>query len=58
MPSLSQGERHREAQARDIPEVFRMREQKAKMSKKEGAWQRGIVDHPFSESQWNRGFSV
>ena len=25
------------------------------MSKKERKWQRGIVAHPLSESQWNRG---
>ena len=28
---------------------------KAKTSKKERKWQRGIVVHPLSESQWNRG---
>ena len=44
---------------REIPEAFRKWEQKAKTSKKEWKWQRGIVAHPLSESQWNRGhFSV
>ena len=50
-------ERH--AVRRDIPESFRKWEQKARTSKKEWKWQRGIVAHPLSESQWNRGhFSV
>ena len=40
---------------RDIPESFRKCEQKARTSKKEWKWQRGIVAHPLSESQWNRG---
>ena len=40
---------------REIPEAFRKWEQKARMSKKEWKWQRGIVEHPLSESQWNRG---
>ena len=40
---------------RDIPESFRKWEQKANTSKKEWKWQRGIVVHPLSESQWNRG---
>ena len=40
---------------REIPEAFRKWEQKAKTSKKEWKWQRGIVAHPLSESQWNRG---
>ena len=40
---------------REIREAFRQCEQKAKTSKKELKWQRGIVAHPFSESQWNRG---
>ena len=44
---------------RDIPESFTKWEQKARRSKKEWKWQRGIVAHPLSESQWNRGhFSV
>ena len=30
-------------------------EQKAKTSKQEWKWQRGLVVHPLSESQWNRG---
>ena len=33
-------------------------EQKARTSKKEWKWQRGIVAHPFSESQWKRGHFV
>ena len=33
---------------------FRKWKQKAKMSKKDWKWPRGIVAHPFSESQWNR----
>ena len=40
---------------RDVPEGFRKWEQKARTSKKEWKWQRGIVAHPLSESQWNRG---
>ena len=40
---------------REIPEAFRMWEQKARTSKKEWKWHRGIVAHPRSENQWNRG---
>ena len=41
------------------PEAFRKWEQKAGTSKKEWKWRRGIVKHPLSESQWNRGlFSI
>ena len=40
---------------REIPEALRKWEQKARTSKKEWTWQRGIVTHPPSESQWNRG---
>ena len=40
---------------REIPDPFRKWEQKATTSKKEWKWQRGIVAHPLSESQWNRG---
>ena len=40
---------------REIPEVFRKLEQKATTSKKEWKWQRGIVEHPPSGSQWKRG---
>ena len=29
-------------------------EQKARTSQKEWRWQRGIVSHPLSDSQWNR----
>ena len=36
---------------REIPEVFR----KARTSEKEWKWQRGVVEHPLSGSQWNRG---
>ena len=44
---------------REIPEAFRKWEQKARTSKKESKWQRGIVTRPPSESQWNRGhFSI
>ena len=39
---------------REIPEVFRKLEQKARTSK-EWKWERGIVAHPLSGSQWNRG---
>ena len=34
---------------------FRKFEQKARTSKKEWKWQRGIVELPLGESQWNRG---
>ena len=40
---------------REIPESSRKWEQKATTSKKEWKWQRGVVVHPLSESQWNRG---
>ena len=40
---------------REIPEAFRKWEQKARTSKNERKWHRGIVTHPLSESQWNRG---
>ena len=40
---------------REIPEAFRKWEQKAKTSKIERNWQRGIVEHPLSESPWNKG---
>ena len=40
---------------REIPEVFRQWEQKARTSKKEWKWQRGIVAHPLRGSQWNGG---
>ena len=57
MSSLPEGGRHRKAQAKwcEIPEVFRKLEQKARTSKKEWKWQRGLVEHPLSGSQWNRG---
>ena len=38
----------------EIPEAYNKWEQKARTSKKEVKWQRGIVTHPLSESQWNR----
>ena len=41
---------------REIPEAFRKLEQKARTSKKEWQWQRGIVEHPlrghFSMRKW------
>ena len=40
---------------REILEPFRKWEQKARTSKKEWKWQRGIVADPLSESQRNRG---
>ena len=40
---------------REIPEAFSKWEQKARTSKKEWKWQRGLVAHPLSESQRNRG---
>ena len=40
---------------REIPEAVRKWEQKARTSKEEWKWQRGIVTRPLSESQWNRG---
>ena len=39
---------------REIPEVFKKLEQKARTSK-EWNWRRGIVEHPLSGSPWNRG---
>ena len=39
---------------RETPEALRKLEQKARTSKKERKWQRGIVVHPLGESQWNR----
>ena len=41
---------------REIPEAFRKWKQKAIKLKKEWKWQRAIVAHPLSESQWNRGY--
>ena len=66
MPSMSQGGRHRKAQALTLPRMYEVRrvippeaykkwEHKARTSKKEWKWQRGTVTHPPSESQWNRG---
>ena len=40
---------------RQIPEACRMWEEKARTSKKEWKWQRGMMTHPPSESQWNKG---
>ena len=40
---------------REIPEAFRKLKQKARTSKKEWQWQRVIVEHPLSGSQWNMG---
>ena len=42
---------------REIPDAFRKWEQRTRASKKEGKWQKSIVTHPISESQWNRGHS-
>ena len=65
MSTLPDGGRHREAQALPLPRlvrsqtgdsrIFRKLKQKAKTSKKEWKWQRGTVEHPLNESQWNRG---
>ena len=40
---------------REIPDAFRNWEQKAKTSKKEWKWQRGMVAPPLCESKWCRG---
>ena len=40
---------------REIPEVSKKLEQKARTSKKEWKSQRGIVEHPLSGNQWNKG---
>ena len=40
---------------REIPEACSRLEQTARTSKKEWKWQRGIVTHRLSGSQWNRG---
>ena len=65
MPHLSQGGKHRKARALPLPRMvrgqtgdpmaFRKWEQKARSSKEEWRWQSGIVTHPLSEGQWNRG---
>ena len=62
MSSLPDGGRHRlyhcpewHAIRRDIPESFRKWEHKARTSKKEWKWQRGIVAHSLSDGQWNGG---
>ena len=39
---------------REISEASSKREQKARTSKKEWKWQRGIVTHPLGDGQWNR----
>ena len=52
---MEEGKWH--AVRRDIPAVFRTWEQKAKTSKKEWKWQRGVVEIPLGGSQWNRGNS-
>ena len=62
MSSLPVGGRHRIAQA--LPFIAQngtksdwesqRLEQKARTSKEEWEWQRGIVTHPLSGSQWNR----
>ena len=43
---------------REIPEAFRRLKHKARTSKEEWKWPRGIVVHPLSESHWNRATSV
>ena len=40
---------------REIPEAFRKWEQKANISRKGWKWQKCMVTHPLSESQWTRG---
>ena len=40
---------------REIPDANTKWEQKAKTSKREWKWQRGIVEQLLKESQWNRG---
>ena len=40
---------------RGIPVAFRKWEQKARTAKKEWKCHGGIVTHPLSDSQWNRG---
>ena len=42
---------------RQIPEAHRKREQKARKSKKEWKWQRGIVTHPLKVNE-TRAISV
>ena len=65
MSSLSDGGRHREAKASPLPgmasskagypRILQKVGARARTSKKEWKWQRGIVAHPLSESQWNSG---
>ena len=43
--------RKRDEVRREIPEVFRELERRARTSKKEWKWQRGIVEHPLSGSR-------
>ena len=43
------------AVVRQIPEVLQEKWEQKATTKKEWKWQRGIVTHPLSESQWNRG---
>ena len=40
---------------REIPEVFQEVGAKSKNSKEEWKWQIGVVEHPLTASQWNRG---
>ena len=67
VPSLSQGGRHRKSTGLITTQNGTRSDlsfqgpsesgskKKNKTSKKEWKWQRGIVAHPLSESQWNRG---
>ena len=64
MSSLPDGGRHTEAQTLPLPRLVGSQTgdsrglQKVgakRTSKKEWKWQRGIVEHPLSESRWNRG---
>ena len=60
--SLSEGGRHRKAQALPLSRMARsearysgsFQEMGAKGGRKKWKWQRGIVEHPLSGSQWNR----
>ena len=60
MPSLPGTEKHRLYHCLVWHEIrrwilaFRKLEQKARTSKKEWKWQRGIVEHLLKERQWKR----
>ena len=64
MPSVSQGGRHRKAQAFPLPSMVRGKTGNPRGFQKLGAesenfkewkWQSGIVAHTLCDSQWNRG---